>query len=77
MGWMALAAFHPLATSLQPAAIAWLVAGGLSYSAGAVIYACRRPNPCRLLGFHEIFHLFVIGGSASHFVLMYSYIGPL
>jgi hemolysin III len=49
----------------------WLLAGGLLYTSGAIVYATRRPNPFpRVFGFHEIFHLFVLGGSAAHFVFM-------
>jgi hemolysin III len=51
------------------------VGGGLTYSLGAVVYALKWPNPFPgYLGFHEIFHLFVIGGSACHFILMYRFI---
>ncbi|MHB9090735.1 MAG: hemolysin III family protein, partial [Chloroflexota bacterium] len=46
--------------------IGLLVLGGVLYTVGAVIYALRRPNPApRIFGFHEIFHLFVIAGSAA------------
>jgi hemolysin III len=75
MGWIALAGIYPLTQSLPPAALAWLVGGGLTYSLGAVVYALKWPNPFPgYLGFHEIFHLFVIGGSACHFILMYRFI---
>lgn len=71
MGWTVVVAAAPMARAFPPAALAWLVAGGLLYSAGAVIYATRRPNPFpRVFGFHEIFHLFVLAGSAAHFVFM-------
>ncbi|HLJ32154.1 MAG TPA: hemolysin III family protein, partial [Ktedonobacteraceae bacterium] len=47
-------------------AVGMLVLGGLLYTIGAVVYARRWPNPFpRILGFHEIFHLFVIAGSVS------------
>jgi hemolysin III len=75
MGWIALAGIYPLTQSLPPTALAWLVGGGLTYSLGAVVYALKWPNPFPgYLGFHEIFHLFVIGGSACHFILMYRFI---
>lgn len=75
MGWIALAGIYPLAMSLPRAGLAWLVAGGLVYSLGAVVYALKRPDPFPgVLGFHEIFHLFVIGGSTCHFILMYRFI---
>lgn len=75
MGWMVLVGVYPLVTSLSPAALAWLAGGGLVYSAGAVIYALKWPDPWpKRFGFHEIFHLFVIGGSFCHFVVMYWFI---
>lgn len=76
MGWVALTVFYPLLQTMPLAGIFWLVAGGVFYSAGAVIYAMKRPNG-RWLGFHEIFHLFVIAGSVCHFWLMYRYITRL
>ncbi|WP_229595895.1 PAQR family membrane homeostasis protein TrhA [Pseudodesulfovibrio sediminis] len=75
MGWLILVGAYPLYLSLPGPALGWLVAGGLSYSIGAVIYAIKWPNPLPgHFGFHEIFHLFVIGGSACHFMVMYRYI---
>jgi len=75
MGWLALVGIYPLVQNLEVGALSWLVAGGLIYSLGAVIYAIKWPDPFpRKFGFHEIFHLFVIGGSACHFALMYWYV---
>ncbi|ADU63739.1 MAG: hemolysin III family protein [Pseudodesulfovibrio sp.] len=75
MGWIALVGIYPLVRSLPLAGLTWLVSGGLLYSLGAVIYALKRPDPFPgSLGFHEIFHLFVIGGSACHFILMYRFV---
>jgi hemolysin III len=71
MGWIAVVAMAPLMRAFPPSALAWLLAGGLLYTAGAVVYATRRPNPYpRVFGFHEIFHIFVLAGSAAHFVFM-------
>jgi hemolysin III len=75
MGWLVLVGVYPLVKAMSPASLVWLVAGGLVYSLGAVIYALKWPNPFpRHFGFHEIFHLFVIGGSACHYVVMYWYV---
>lgn len=75
MGWLILVGIYPLVQAMSSASLAWLVAGGLVYSLGAVIYAVKWPDPIpRHFGFHEIFHLFVIGGSACHYVLMYWYV---
>lgn len=68
MGWIVLLVIHPLAHSLSSAGLAWLVAGGLFYSIGAIVYAIKWPDPFPLVfGFHEIWHLFVLAGSISHF----------
>ncbi|OUS06641.1 hemolysin [Gammaproteobacteria bacterium 42_54_T18] len=68
MGWMILFATSPLSENLNENALLWLIAGGLSYTGGAVIYATKWPNPYPPhFGFHEIWHLFVIGGAFCHF----------
>lgn len=77
MGWFALVAIVPLARVLPGAAIAWLAVGGLSYSLGAVIYGLKRPNLRPGFGFHEIFHLFVLTGSLSHFWMVFRYLTRL
>lgn len=75
MGWFGAITFLPLTEVVPAAGIAWLVAGGLVYTAGAVIYALERPNPYPLVfGHHEIFHLFVLGGSIAHFVFLAGYV---
>ena len=77
MGWVAVVAVVPLMRAFPIPALLWLLAGGLLYTTGAVIYATRKPNPFpRVFGFHEIFHLFVLGGSAAHFVFMLRYVAP-
>jgi hemolysin III len=66
MGWVALLAIPGFLAVLPWTAVATLVLGGLLYTIGAVVYARRWPNPFpRILGFHEIFHLFVIAGSIA------------
>lgn len=68
MGWVALSILGPLSRGLSPAGFAWLVAGGLCYTFGAVVYAIKRPDPFpTVFGFHEIWHLFVLGGSTCHY----------
>lgn len=75
MGWLVLVGIYPLMQNMSLSAVAWLAGGGVVYSLGAVIYAIKWPNPIpKYFGFHEIFHLFVIGGSACHFVVMYWYV---
>lgn len=66
MGWVALLAIPGFLAVLPWTAVSTLVLGGLLYTIGAVVYARRWPNPFpRILGFHEIFHLFVIAGSIA------------
>ncbi len=75
MGWLVLVAIYPLALSVTAAVLAWLFAGGVLYTAGAVLYATKWPHlwPGRF-GFHELWHLFVMGGSLAHFVAVISLI---
>src|ERR671912_585686 len=64
--------------AIPPGGIAWILGGGLVYSAGALIYGLRRPNLVPgIFGFHELWHLFVMAGSACHFWVMLRYIAPI
>lgn len=67
MGWLVV--FIAPALSVIPTeALHWMVYGGISYTVGALIYATKWPNPWpRWFGFHEIWHLFVMGGAFCHF----------
>lgn len=74
MGWLCVLAMVPLVSSLPTAAFLWLVAGGVIYTIGGVIYALKLPffnAKHKYFGSHEIFHLFVMGGSLCHFVVMF------
>jgi hemolysin III len=75
MGWMALTVAPAITDALPPPAIAWLVAGGAVYSAGAVIFLTRRPAlwPGRF-GSHDLWHSLVLAGSACHYVVMARYV---
>lgn len=78
MGWLVVIAFFPLVKAIPLGGFLWLVAGGLLYSIGALIYGIKWPNiTSKFIGFHEIFHIFVLMGSFSHFWLMFRYILPL
>jgi hemolysin III len=70
MGWVALVALFQLLHALGPAGLAWLVAGGLFYTIGIVFYAIDT----RLTHAHGIWHLFVLAGSASHYVAILFYV---
>ncbi len=79
MGWTCVLAFTQLLNNLSPEAFAWLLAGGIIYTVGGIIYALKLPlfnNKHKSFGSHEIFHLFVMGGSACHFIVMYAYLLP-
>ena len=79
MGWTCVLAFTQLLNNLSPAAFGWLLAGGIIYTVGGVIYALKLPlfnSRHKNFGSHEIFHLFVMGGSACHFVVMYAFLLP-
>lgn len=76
-GWLAVIAFYPLLKTLPFGGFMLLLLGGVTYSVGAVIYALKWPKiNSKWFGFHEIFHLFVLGGSAFHVALMFKYILP-
>lgn len=75
MGWLAIAGVWPLIMALHVEGFIWVLMGGLFYTIGAVIYAIKLPNPWpNFFGFHEIFHIFVMLGSVSHFWVMYEYV---
>ena len=77
MGWTCVLAFTQILNSLSPAAFGWLLAGGIIYTIGGIIYALKLPifnNKHKNFGSHEIFHLFVMAGSACHFVVMYAFV---
>ena len=74
MGWTCLLAFTRIFNALPRDAFVWLLAGGVIYTAGGVIYALKLPifnGRHKSFGSHEIFHLFVMGGSFCHFIVMY------
>lgn len=78
MGWLVVVATVPLVRTLQAGGLFWLGAGGAAYTVGAVIYGLRLPRlAVGVFGFHELFHLFVLAGTASHFWMVYRHIVPL
>ena len=77
MGWVCIMAIRQIVAALTPAAFAWLLAGGIIYTIGGVIYALKLPifnSKHKNFGSHEIFHLFVMGGSFCHYMMMYGYV---
>jgi hemolysin III len=68
MGWLVVVAVRPLWLHVPPSGLAWMAAGGLAYTAGVVFYAAERPRYS-----HFVWHLFVLAGTACHFVAVLWY----
>jgi hemolysin III len=78
LGWLAVIAVPQLLDVLGAPPLILLAAGGLLYSAGAVIYARQRPDPWpRTFGFHEIFHALVIAAAAAQYVALVVWMLPV
>jgi len=77
LGWICLTAIRQIVAALTPGAFLWLLAGGVIYTIGGVIYALKLPlfnSKHKNFGSHEIFHLFVMGGSFCHYMMIYGYL---
>ena len=77
-GWTLVPLLWVLWPTLGSAGVALVCGGGLFYTAGAIVWALRWPDPApRVFGFHEVFHLLVIGGSALHFAVVVRIVASL
>jgi hemolysin III len=77
LGWFAVISIPQLVARLPVAPLVLLLAGGLLYTAGAIVYAAQRPDPWpSTFGFHEIFHAFVILAALAHFVALAGWVIP-
>jgi hemolysin III len=77
VGWVGVVAVPQLLSEVGVAAFVLFLVGGLLYSAGATIYAARRPDPWpRTFGFHELFHVLVIAAALVHFIAMAAWVVP-
>ena len=77
MGWICILAISKIIAALPSGGFAWLLAGGIIYTVGGIIYALKLPifnSRHRYFGSHEIFHLFVMGGSLCHYMMMYQFV---
>lgn len=75
MGWLAVFLFPILIDKLPLAFFGWIAVGGLAYTLGAIIYGIEKPNPIPdWFGHHEIWHLFVLAGTFSHYWAIYYYL---
>jgi len=72
MGWLSISAIGPMLASLPLWVLGWLLAGGIIYTLGAVVYITRifdfKPG---VFGFHEVWHIFVLLAAAAHFVAVF------
>jgi hemolysin III len=76
LGWVAVAAF-PQLLKVEPLGILLVIAGGLLYTAGAVVYARRRPDPVpQVFGYHELFHVLTLGGVTCHYAAIAFFVLP-
>ena len=76
LGWVAVVAFTQL-LKLPPVGLGLLLAGGIAYSVGAVVYARRRPDPLpQILGYHEIFHLLTLVAAGCQYAAIAFYVLP-
>ena len=77
LGWLAVIAVPQLLRILDPIPLALFAAGAILYTAGAIVYALKRPNPWpRTFGFHEVFHALVIAAVATHYVALIGWVLP-
>ena len=75
MGWMIVFVFSPLMGSLNPNGLFLLILGGIFYTIGGVIYGAKpKFLESTYMGFHEIFHIFILLGSLSHFLSVFLYV---
>lgn len=75
MGWLVIIAIQPIISALPEEGFRWLFAGGIVYTIGGIIYALKWPlKNNKWFGFHELFHIFVLGGSFCHFMLVIAYV---
>lgn len=75
LGWIAVFFIMPLYKSLPIQGFVWLLIGGLMYTVGAVIYGTKSQKlKISVFGFHEIFHMFILAGSFSHFMMVQGFI---
>lgn len=77
MGWVCVLVFGDLLAALPPVAFVWLLAGGIIYTIGGIIYALKLPifnAKYKFFGSHEVFHIFCMLGSVCHFIFMYNYV---
>lgn len=77
MGWTCLFCFGPILAALETSAFIWLLIGGIIYTLGGIVYSLKIPGfdeKHKNFNTHDIFHLFVMGGSLCHFIFIYFFV---
>ncbi|UUM10745.1 hemolysin III family protein [Clostridiaceae bacterium HFYG-1003] len=72
MGWLSVILLRAILIGAGLPGLLLLLGGGLSYTAGAVIYGLKKPNISKIFGFHELFHCFVLLGTFLHYLMIYT-----
>ena len=76
-GWLLVIPLFKIMSALPWQGAGLIVAGGIMYTIGAVIYGLRRPNPIPgWFGFHEVFHVLVVAASTAHYLAIWRYVIP-
>ena len=71
LGWLAVIALPQLFTQLTTAEVVLMVTGGLLYTAGAIVFATKRPDPApSTFGYHEIWHAFMVAAACCHYAMI-------
>jgi hemolysin III len=77
MGWLSIAAIQEMVRAIPVGALAWLFAGGLFFTVGAIVYITKKLDFVPgVFGFHEVWHIFVILGCASHYIVIAAFVAP-
>ena len=71
LGWLVVIAFPTMIQGMPPAALVLAIVGGVLYTAGAIVFATRHPNPApSVFGYHEVWHAFMVAAAACHFAMI-------
>ena len=78
LGWLAIFVIAPIKEALPAGGLLLLFLGGVLYTVGAVVFALERPDPYPgVFGHHELWHLFVLAGGSSYFMMLFLYVAAL
>jgi len=78
MGWLAVFVIKPLIAVMPVGGLLWMLAGGVLYTVGAVVYITKKPDFAPgVFGFHELWHIFVSLGALAHFIMVFQYVAMM